>query len=68
MFFYKKAYNFIALAVFVVGLAITPFIKFIVGEITIDINIYLVYIYILIVIGIYSSEFITQDYLSTIWQ
>ncbi len=66
MFFYKKAYNFIALAVFVVGLAITPFIKFIVGEITIDINIYLVYILFLLstvssYIVVYKRSFIIAN-------
>lgn len=38
MFFYKKAYNYIAILVFIVGLLFIPFIK-----IDMNINIYLVY-------------------------
>lgn len=44
MNFYKKAYNIIAILVMGGGLLVLPFLKSIVGEITIDINIYLVYI------------------------
>ena len=44
MKFYKKAYNIIALTIFVVGILIIPIIPKIVGEVTIDINIYGVYI------------------------
>ena len=44
MYFYKKAYNIIALIILIVGLSITPLIKYIVKEQTIDINIYIVYI------------------------
>lgn len=40
MFFYKKAYNYIALLVFIVGLLFIPFIN----HIDMDINIYLVYL------------------------
>ena len=43
MNFYKKAYNTIALLVFVVGIIILPFIKLFVGKVTIDINLYLVF-------------------------
>lgn len=43
MNFYKKAYNTIALLVFVVGIIILPFIKSFVGKVTIDINLYLVF-------------------------
>ncbi len=43
MNFYKKAYNVIALLVFGVGIIILPFIKFFVGEVTVDVNLYLVY-------------------------
>lgn len=44
MLFYKKAYNIIAILITVTGLAIMPFLKSIVGEITVDINIYIIYI------------------------
>lgn len=44
MCFYKKAYNYIALLILLIGLLITPFIKYIVKDITVDINIYLIYI------------------------
>lgn len=44
MYFYKKAYNYIALLIPSIGLSITPFIKYIVKDITVDINIYLIYI------------------------
>ena len=42
--YYKKSYNIIALIILLVGLCITPFIKLIVKEQSIDINIYIVYI------------------------
>lgn len=48
MNFYKKAYNIIALVVLVCGLMIIPFLNIIVGKITIDINIVLIYIMFLI--------------------
>lgn len=41
--FYKRAYSIIALFVFFCGLIIMPFLPIIVGEISIDINIYIVY-------------------------
>ena len=44
MKFYKKAYNIIALTIFTVGILIIPIMPKIVGEVTIDINIYMVYI------------------------
>lgn len=44
MRFYKKAYNIIFFVVLVVGILIVPFLKYIVGNISISINIYLVYI------------------------
>ena len=44
MLFYKKAYNIIAILVFGSGLLVIPFLKTIVGEITSDINIYIIYI------------------------
>lgn len=44
MNFYKKAYRIIAFTIFIVGILLVPFIKFMVGEITINVNIYIVYI------------------------
>lgn len=44
MQFYKKAYNIIALIIFVCGLFVTPFLPKIVGEICIDVNLYVIYI------------------------
>ena len=44
MNFYKKAYHIIAIIVTVVGTAITPFLPFLIKEVTIDINIYIVYL------------------------
>ena len=44
MRFYKKAYNYISIAILIIGLLITPFIKYTIKDITIDINIYIVYI------------------------
>lgn len=41
--FYKKCYRIIALVVFVLGLAIMPFISFFVGEISINENLYIIY-------------------------
>lgn len=43
MNFYKKTYNIIALLIFSCGLVILPFITFFVGEVTVDVNIYLIY-------------------------
>lgn len=43
MKFYKKAYNIIATIVFFCGVVIMPFLPIIVGTISIDINIYIVY-------------------------
>ncbi len=48
MKFYKTSYNIIALLILIVGLSLTPFIKYIVGKTTVDINIYIVYILFLI--------------------
>lgn len=48
MNFYKKAYNFIAFTVLVIGLIIVPFIPNIVGKVSVDINIYAVYLLFLI--------------------
>ena len=44
MGFYKKAYRIIAIIVTVVGTAITPLLPFLIKEVTIDINIYVVYL------------------------
>lgn len=44
MCFYKKSYNYIAILTLIIGLSITPFTKYIVKDITVDINIYLIYI------------------------
>lgn len=41
--FYKKCYRIIALIVFVLGMAIMPFIGFFVGEISIHENLYVIY-------------------------
>ena len=48
MLYYKKAYYIIALIISVVGLLLTPFIKYMIKEINIDINIYIVYFLFLI--------------------
>lgn len=53
MLFYKKAYNIIAFIVLVIGLLITPFLNLFISDVTVDINIYLVYI--LFVIDIFAS-------------
>lgn len=42
--FYKKAYNIIALTILIIGLILLPFIPNIVGNISIDINIYIIYL------------------------
>ena len=44
MRFYKKSYNKIALLILTIGLIITPFIKLIIKDITININVYTIYI------------------------
>lgn len=41
--FYKKAYNVIAIIILFLGLIIMPFIKFFIKEITIEINIYIIF-------------------------
>ena len=45
VFFYKKAYNIITLIVFIIGISITPFLKLFIDKVSIDINIYFVYIF-----------------------
>ena len=42
--FYKKCYKIIAIIVFVIGMMIIPFIKSIVGEISITENLYIIYL------------------------
>ena len=44
MYFYKKAYRYIAILILFVGLLITPLIKYTIKDISIDINIYLIFI------------------------
>ena len=46
--FYKKSYHIIALAIMALGICILPFLKIIVGDITINVNIYLVFLLVLI--------------------
>lgn len=53
--FYKKAYNIISIVIVLIGITILPFIPHIVGKITIDINIYLIYI--LFLVNTISSYF-----------
>ncbi len=48
LFFYKKAYRIISLLVFICGLLLIPFLKVIIGEISIDVNIYIIYLMFLI--------------------
>lgn len=57
MNFYKKSYRIIALIVFIVGISIMPFLKDIVGEVTIDIN--LNFIYLLFILDIVASYLLT---------
>lgn len=69
MNFYKKFYNFIAMLLFMVGMSITPFLRFFIkdmSEVPKDINIY--YVYILYVIQcvvsylfIYKQSLIEAD-------
>lgn len=44
MNFYKKAYRIIAAIVIVVGIGIAPFLPFLIKEVTIEVNIYVVYL------------------------
>lgn len=44
MNFYKKCYNIIALIILILGLMITPYLRYFIEDVTIDINIPLVYI------------------------
>lgn len=53
MRFYKRAYNIVALIVLAIGLSLTPFLKYIVGDVSININ--LTAIYLLFVFSTVSS-------------
>lgn len=55
--FYRKAYNLIAIIIVIVGLAIMPFLPFFVGEISINLN--LTIIYFLFLIQTVSSYILT---------
>ncbi len=57
MNFYKKSYRVIAVIVFVIGMMIIPFLKNIVGDISIDINIE--FIYSLFIIDVVASYLLT---------
>ena len=57
MRFYKTSYRIIAVIVFLIGIAIIPFLGDIVGEVNIDINITLIYI--LFLIDIVASYLLT---------
>jgi len=57
MYFYRKCYLIISIIIFILGLAITPFLEIFTGNITIDINIKLVYL--LFVIDIVASYFLS---------
>lgn len=48
MAFFRKAYNLVALIILLVGLIILIFLKYLIKEVTIDINIYFVYLLFLI--------------------
>lgn len=48
MKFYKNAYNIISLLVLVCGLLFIPFLDVIVGELSIDVNVYVIYLMFLI--------------------
>lgn len=56
---YKKFYAFIALLVLVVGIALTPFLKYLIKDnVTVDINIYILYLMYLLnaLAGYYSAH------------
>lgn len=57
MNFYKKAYNIVSLIVLFLGISIIPFLKFIVGEMSVNINIYVVFI--LYLLSSLASYFLT---------
>lgn len=51
--FYRKCYNYISIIVLVAGLLITPFLKYLVSDVSVDINLNVIYI--LFVIDIFFS-------------
>jgi len=58
MRFYKKAYRIIALAVLLIGLSIIPFLPFFIKEVTIPINVTIIYIlFILDVVASYILSY-----------
>lgn len=57
MDFYKKSYRLIAIIVFVIAVAIIPFLNSIVGEVSVDINIQ--FIYVLFIIDVVASYLLT---------
>lgn len=44
MNFYRKAYNIIALSILCFGIALIPFLKYLVGDINVDVNLNLIYL------------------------
>ncbi len=57
MNFYKKSYRIIAVIVFIIGMMVIPFLKNIVGNVSIDINIE--FIYSLFIIDVVASYLLT---------
>lgn len=57
MLFYKKAYRYIILIILILGLLLTPFIGYFVGETNLEINIY--YVYLLFLCQTIVSYFLT---------
>lgn len=57
MKFYKKTYNIIALIIFGLGICILPFMKYIIGEVTINDNVY--FLFFLALIDIVASYLLT---------
>jgi len=56
MQFYRKAYNIIALLITILGMLLIPVLKYIVGEVTVEINLYIIYI--LFLFSTLSSYFV----------
>ncbi len=57
MNFYKKVYHIVAFIVIILGILILPFLKFFVGDISIDINIYIIFM--LFIVDIFITYFMT---------
>ncbi len=57
MNFYKKAYNIISLLIFIFGILLLPFVKYMINDVSVDTNVYMVYL--LFLISSVSSYFIT---------